>query len=62
MQIQLDDYKEMNTTYYPFIRRMATMFNISGNVTLSTLSSLNSDLECDRYLGRPLPKDFNEDD
>ena len=38
------------------------MFNISGNVTLSTLSSLNSDLECDRYLGRPLPKDFNQDD
>ena len=38
------------------------MFNISGTVTLSTLSSLNSDLECDRYLGRPLPKDFNQDD
>ena len=38
------------------------MFNISGNVTLSTLSSLNSDLECDRYLGRPLPKDFTQDD
>lgn len=41
---------------------MATMFNISGNVTLSTMSSLNSQLECDRYIGRPLPKDFNEDD
>lgn len=52
----------MNMTYYPFIRRMATMFNISGNVTLSTMSSLNSQLECDRYIGRPLPKDFNEDD
>lgn len=38
------------------------MFNISGNVTLATLSSLNSDLECDRYLGRPLPADFTSDD
>ena len=26
------------------------------------MSSLNSQLECDRYIGRPLPKDFNEDD
>lgn len=49
-------------TYYPFVRRMANMFNISGNVTLSTLSSLNSDLECDRYLGRPLPSDFTAED
>lgn len=59
IQLQLDEYKSMNMTYYPFIRRMATMFNISGNVTLSTMSSLNSQLECDRYIGRPLPKDFN---
>lgn len=31
----------MNMTYYPFIRRMATMFNLTGNVTLSTIASLN---------------------
>lgn len=62
VELQLDEYKEMNQTYWPFIRRMANMFNISGNVTLSTLSTLNSDLECDRYLGRPLPADFNSDD
>lgn len=34
----------MNITYWPFIRRMSTIFNLTGNVTLSTLSSLNSDL------------------
>mgnify|MGYP001315030872 CR=1 FL=1 len=60
--MQLDAYKEMNMTYWPFIKRMANIFNISGNVTLSTMSSLNSGLECDRYIGRPLPKDFTEDD
>lgn len=46
----------MNMTYYPFIQRMATMFNLSGNVTLETLASLNGNLDCDRYLNRPLPK------
>lgn len=44
IQLQLDDYQEMNLTYYPFLRRMANMFNISGNVTLSTMASLNSQL------------------
>lgn len=52
----------MNLTYWPFIQRMGKMFNISGNVTLATLSTLNSDLECDRYLGRPLPSEFTEED
>lgn len=52
----------MNLTYWPFINRMATLFNISGNVTLATMSTLNSDLECDRYLNRPLPSDFTADD
>lgn len=62
VELQLEDYKEMNTTYWPFMRRMGAMFNISGNITLATLSALNSDLECDRYLGRPLPADFTSDD
>lgn len=57
---QLDDYKEMNATYWPFIRKIGAMFNISGNVTLSTLSTLNSNLECDSSVGRPMPKDFTD--
>jgi hypothetical protein len=41
---------------------MATIFNLTGNVTLSTLSTLNSDLECDLYQGKTLPPDFTADD
>ena len=34
----------MNTTYWPFIKKMTNLFNLTGNVTLSTLEALNSDL------------------
>lgn len=56
IELQKDAYDEMNMTYWPFMKRMSNIFNITGNVTLSTLSSLNQDLECDLYQGRALPK------
>lgn len=31
------------------------MFNLTGNVTLLTLASLNGDVDCDQYLGRKIP-------
>lgn len=62
IQLQLDEYKEMNTTYWPFIKRMSTVFNLTGNVTLATLSSLNGAVDCDQYLARPLPQNFTADD
>lgn len=52
----------MNMTYWPFLRRMTTMFNLTGNVTLSTLASLNGDIDCDQYLGRKIPSGFTADD
>lgn len=52
----------MNVTYWPFIRKMANMFNLTGNVTLSTLASLNGDVDCDQYLGKKLPPNFTVED
>lgn len=62
IEIQILDYKEMNTTYLPFIRKMTEIFNLTGNVTLGTMSSLNGALECDRFLGRPLPDSLTQED
>lgn len=62
IQVQLDEYREMNTTYWPFIRRMAALFNLTGNVTLGTISNLNAGVDCDQHLGRPLPANFTVDD
>lgn len=62
IELQKDAYDEMNMTYWPLMKRMSNIFNITGNVTLSTLSSLNQDLECDLYQGRALPKQFTSDD
>ena len=62
IELQLDDYKEMNMTYWPFIRRITTIFNLTGNVTLGTLSTLNSDIECSIYNGKALPPDFTSED
>lgn len=52
----------MNVTYWPFIRKMANMFNLTGNVTLSTMATLNSDIDCDQYLGRKIPANFTAED
>lgn len=38
------------------------MFGLTGNVTLSTLASLNGDVDCDLYLGRRIPEGFTGED
>lgn len=62
IQVQLDEYREMNVTYWTFIRRMDTLFNLTGNVSLGTISTLNADVDCDQHLGRPLPANFTVED
>lgn len=62
IELQLDEYKEMNTTYWPFIKRMSSIFNLTGNITLGTLSNLNGAIDCDQYLARPIPSNFTPDD
>lgn len=54
----------MNLTYYPFLKRMAAVFNISMNsMNFSVLSSIYDTLTVDRFLGRPMPQqNFTEDD
>ena len=52
----------MNSTYYPFMKRMAQMFNLTGNVTLSTLQSLHGAVQIDMHLNKPLPADFTDED
>lgn len=37
IEAQLDEYREMNITYFPFIKKMTDLFNLTGNVTLGTL-------------------------
>jgi hypothetical protein len=52
---QIDVYKQMNTTYWPFITKMTSIFNLTGNVTLGTISSLNGNIECALYRGKQSP-------
>lgn len=54
----------MNMTYYPFMKRMSTMFNFSM-VTNGTFLSLLRSYDAatvDKYLGRPMPKGFTDED
>jgi lysosomal acid phosphatase len=41
---------------------MTTLFNLTGNVTLATLSTLNQDIECLLYQGKPITPDLTPDD
>lgn len=52
----------MNLTYYPFLKKTAEVFNLTGNVTLQTVSSLFDTLIVDKYMGRKLPDGYTEDD
>jgi hypothetical protein len=52
----------MNTTYYPFMKKVKQVFNITTDFTFQNLSSLCDTLTVDRYLGRSLPSGFTEDD
>lgn len=52
----------MNNTYYPFIKKMIPLFNLSTNATLETIEVLSGDLEVDEHLGRKFPANFTDDD
>ena len=53
---QRETYNEMNITYFPFFRKISSVFNISLNsMNFSKISSLYDTLTVDRYLGRPFP-------
>lgn len=49
-------------TYYPFFKKMIQFFNMSQNSTIQSLSSLYDTLIVDKYMGRPLPNGFTNDD
>jgi hypothetical protein len=54
----------MNLTYFPFMKKMAQVFNLTlSSMNFSTLSSIYDTLTVDRYLGRPMPEfGFSEND
>jgi hypothetical protein len=52
----------MNLTYYPFIKKVAQLFNLSSNTTFPTLSSLFDTLVVDKYLGKAVPNGMTEAD
>lgn len=62
--LQLDFYKEMNLTYYPFLKRMTAVFNIPlSAMNFSKITNLYDTLTVDDYLGRPFPTaNFTRDD
>ena len=62
IELQMNDLKEMNITYWPFVKKMSSVFNLTGDVTLATVAGLNSDLDCDRFLNRPIPEELTEED
>ena len=49
-------YKEMNLTYYPFLIKLSTIFNIPiKDMNFSRVYSLYDTLTVDRYLNRNIP-------
>ena len=52
----------MTLTYTPFIKKTIQVFNLSSNATLQTISSLFDTLIVDKFLGRPLPSGYTDDD
>jgi hypothetical protein len=56
-------YSEMLMTYTPFLRSMGQIFNIDpAAMDFSKISSLYDTLTVDKYLGRPMPKNFTDGD
>ena len=55
-------YDEMNATYWPFLKKMTQVFNLTGTVTLSTMQSLHGAVQIDLHLNKPLPADFTQED
>ena len=44
----------MNQTYFPFIKRMAQIFNFT-TLNISAVDMLHDSIVVDKYLGKPLP-------
>lgn len=63
-EIIQDIVDEMTVYYYPFMKRMSTMFNFSMVTNATFLSLLRSydAVTVDKYLGRPMPNGFTDDD
>jgi hypothetical protein len=53
----------MVLTYTPFLRKIGQTFGIEPSaMNFSKISSLYDTLTVDKYLARPMPKDFTDDD
>lgn len=60
---QLSTLNEMNLTYYPFMKKVTNIFNVSSDkINFWTMSSICGVLNCDQYLGKPFPETFTPDD
>lgn len=56
-------YDEQYLTYLPFLRKIGQIFNIAeASMNFSKISSLYDTLTVDKYLGRPMPTGFTDDD
>ena len=63
MNLQRTVYQEMNLTYYPFLKKLANVFNISlDNMTFQINSYLYDVLTVDLHLGRKIPSEISQDD
>lgn len=55
--------EEMNMTYYPFLKRMAAMFNFTiDNKSFLSFTRCFDAASVDMFLGKPLPQGFTDDD
>ena len=61
-ELNIAAYNEMNITYYPFIQKLISIFNLSKDATLETLTDLADNIEVSRHLGHPLPSQFTNED
>lgn len=52
----------MNLTYYPFLKKITQIFNLTATATFPVAGSLFDTLIVDKYLGKAFPEKFTEDD
>ena len=50
----------MNMTYYPLIKKVISVLNMSENTTIFDIYAIFGNLVVDKYLGRPLPYGLSE--
>jgi len=59
--MQMETYKEMNLTYYPFMKKMGNLFQFK-TLNFSAMIGLYDTLAVDDSLGRPMPSGFTRED